>query len=76
MSSTQPAPDAPHDAPLPPHPHLWPASSTLDARGSLWLAGLEAAALARTYGTPLYIFDEATIRAACRGFRQALAAES
>jgi diaminopimelate decarboxylase len=74
MSSTQAAPDAPHDAPLPPHPHLWPASATLDARGSLWLAGLEAAALARAYGTPLYVFDEATIRAACRGFRQALAA--
>src|SRR5258706_451707 len=73
-SSAKPSTPHPLTPPPPPAPHLWPASATLDARGSLWLAGREAAALARTYGTPLYVFDEATIRAACRGFRQALAA--
>jgi diaminopimelate decarboxylase len=30
--------------------------------------------LAQTYGTPLYVIDEATVRAACRAYRDALAA--
>jgi diaminopimelate decarboxylase len=37
----------------------------------LSLGGLDAATLAREYGTPLYVYDEATIRAQCRAFRAA-----
>ncbi len=53
------------------HAHLWPDTAVLDEAGRLSLAGLRLAALAREYGTPLYVFDEATIRAQCRGFRHA-----
>ena len=53
------------------HPHLWPDTAALDAAGRLSVAGLPLTALARDYGTPLYLFDEATIRAQCRAFRQA-----
>src|SRR6478672_3900863 len=60
-----------HD--LPPHPHLWPESAQVDTNGHLLLAGLDVAALAAEYGTPLYLFDEATIRSQCRAFRAAFA---
>ncbi|HEY7123274.1 MAG TPA: diaminopimelate decarboxylase [Ktedonobacterales bacterium] len=53
------------------HPHLWPDTATVDDAGQLNIAGVSAAALARQYGTPLYVFDEATLRAQCRAFRQA-----
>jgi diaminopimelate decarboxylase len=58
----------------PPHAHLWPDSAVVDADNHLLLAGLDAAALAREFGTPLYVYDEATIRAQCRAFRAAFAA--
>ncbi|HLZ22603.1 MAG TPA: diaminopimelate decarboxylase, partial [Ktedonobacterales bacterium] len=58
----------------PPHAHLWPDTATKDASDHLRLAGLDAAALAREFGTPLYVYDEATIRARCRAFREAFAA--
>jgi diaminopimelate decarboxylase len=51
--------------------HLWPDTAALDETGQLSVAGLRLAALARDYGTPLYLFDEATIRAQCRAFRHA-----
>src|SRR5690348_11732242 len=56
------------------HPHLWPDTATLDKAGRLHLAGVDVSTLAREYGTPLYVFDEATIRAQCRAFRQAFTA--
>ena len=55
-------------------PSLWPVSARVDSAGRLTLAGLDVATLARTYGTPLYVYDEATIRAQCRAFRAAFAA--
>jgi diaminopimelate decarboxylase len=58
----------------PPHPHLWPDTATVDAAGRLQIGGCDAVELARTYGTPLYVYDEATIRAQCRAFRAAFAA--
>jgi len=60
-------------AELPPHEHLWPATARVSASGRLTIAGLDLADLAQTYGTPLYLFDEATIRAHCRDFRSAFA---
>lgn len=59
--------------PMPPNAHLWPLTARLDARGRLLLDGVDVATLARSYGTPLYVYDEATIRAQCRAFREALA---
>ncbi len=53
------------------HPQLWPDTATVDDAGQLHIAGVNAAALAHQYGTPLYVFDEATLRAQCRAFRQA-----
>ncbi len=53
--------------------HLWPLTTVIDERGRLIIGGCDAATLAHRYGTPLYIFDEATIRAACRTYRAALA---
>lgn len=57
----------------PPHPQLWPDTAMVDATGRLRLAGLDLATLAQEYGTPLYVFDVATIRAQCHAFRQAFA---
>ena len=57
-----------------PHPHLWPDTATVDDSGRLCVARLDLAALAREYGTPLYVFEEATIRAQCRAFRRAFTA--
>ena len=57
----------------PPHEHLWPDTATVSPAGRLLIGGVDAAALAREYGTPLYVYDEATIRAQCCAFRQAFA---
>ena len=57
----------------PHHPQLWPDTAQVDGTGHLRVAGLDIAALAREYGTPLYLFDEATLRAQCRIFRQEFA---
>lgn len=54
------------------HP-LWPATATQDAAGALWLGGCSAAALAGAYGTPLYVFDEETLRTGARAYQEALA---
>lgn len=53
------------------HAHLWPDTAALDETGRLFLAGLSLATLAQEYGTPLYVFDDATIRAQCRAFHNA-----
>jgi diaminopimelate decarboxylase len=54
-----------------PHSHLWPDTLAVEDAGQLSLAGVSLASLAREYGTPLYLFDEMTIRRQCRAFRQA-----
>jgi diaminopimelate decarboxylase len=59
---------------LPPHARLWPDSARVDTDGHLRLGGLDAVALAGTYGTPLYVYDETTIRDQCRALRAAFAA--
>ena len=68
------APSSTRPDAAPPQAHLWPDSAAVDADGRLRLAGFDVAALAGEYGTPLYVFDEATLRAQCRAFRHALAA--
>lgn len=53
---------------------LWPATAHIDAHGTLWLGGRTASALADKFGTPLYVFDETTLRAGARDYKAALAA--
>lgn len=52
---------------------LLPLTATVHSE-RLHLAGHDVGALARTWGTPLYLFDGATVRAQCQALRAALAA--
>ncbi|MBE7090311.1 MAG: diaminopimelate decarboxylase [Clostridiales bacterium] len=45
---------------------------TRDETGELCFAGLPLSPLARTYGTPLYLYDEDRIRERCRTYREAM----
>ncbi len=51
-------------------PHVWPLTAAIQ-NNQLTIGGCRLADLAAAYGTPLYIFDEATIRSACRAYRHA-----
>jgi diaminopimelate decarboxylase len=53
--------------------NLLPTTARVDERGGLWLAGHAAGELAARFGTPLYIFDEATFRGRARAYRAARA---
>lgn len=53
---------------------LWPVTARLDEHGVLSVGGIPVTALARDYGTPLYIFDEATLRGRAAEYHAALAA--
>ena len=52
---------------------LFPHGACRDTRGVLRIGDAPVDALAEEFGTPLYIYDEATIRAQCRGYTEALA---
>ncbi|MEB3326152.1 MAG: diaminopimelate decarboxylase [Synechococcus sp.] len=58
---------------LSPNRNLTPLTTRLDAQGQLSLGDCTLSDLARRYGTPLYVLDEATLRATCRAYREALA---
>lgn len=60
--------------PLSPNRNLTPLTTTLDGRDRLQVGGCDLGELARRYDTPLYVLDEATLRASCRAYREALAA--
>ncbi len=49
---------------------VFPPSAAVNARGHLAVGGCDCVSLAQTYGTPLYVFDEAGIRARCAEFRR------
>jgi diaminopimelate decarboxylase len=53
--------------------HLWPDTARLDTDGRLQIGGVDVAALAREYGTPLYVYDVATLRGQMRAYRAAFA---
>ncbi|MCY3784068.1 MAG: diaminopimelate decarboxylase [Chloroflexi bacterium] len=61
----------------PPEPDLldqvFPLDTARDDAGALVIGGASCEELAKDFGTPLYIYDEATLRAACRGYTRALA---
>jgi diaminopimelate decarboxylase len=49
---------------------------TVDANGNLMVGGVAAANLAARFGTPLYVMDEARMRANCRAYAEALRAHA
>ena len=53
---------------------LWPITTGTTPDGHLAVGGVDLVALAREHGTPLYVYDEATIRDRCRRYRAAFAA--
>ncbi|MCY3912098.1 MAG: diaminopimelate decarboxylase [Chloroflexi bacterium] len=52
---------------------VFPLDTARDDAGALVIGGASCQELAGEFGTPLYIYDEATLRAACRGYTRALA---
>jgi diaminopimelate decarboxylase len=46
--------------------HLLPDTATVDADGRLHIGGCDALELAERFGTPLFVYDEAHLRARCR----------
>ncbi|MCB0224696.1 MAG: diaminopimelate decarboxylase, partial [Anaerolineae bacterium] len=52
---------------------LFPPHTTITTEGQLTLNGHAAVELARQFGTPLYVYDVATIRQQIRAYRQGLA---
>lgn len=48
---------------------LFPLTAEVNSRGRLSVGGCDTVELAAEYGTPLYLFDEVTIRRRCREFR-------
>jgi diaminopimelate decarboxylase len=50
---------------------LFPINSIVNDRGHLVIGGCDAAALAVEFGTPLYVYDELTLRSKCREFKEA-----
>jgi len=51
---------------------LWPIGAHTETDGELWLGGCAVSELAKTFGTPLYVFDEATLRTRARTYQEAL----
>lgn len=52
----------------------WPDTTRRTPSGELAIGGLPLAALAEQFGTPLYVFDETTLRARASRFREAFTA--
>jgi diaminopimelate decarboxylase len=50
------------------NPQLWPASATRNSDGEITIAGLGVAQIAKEYGTPVFIFDEADVRKRARDY--------
>ena len=53
-------------------PGILPLTADVGADHHLTIGGCDTVELARQYGTPLYVYDEATIRARCREYRSAI----
>jgi len=48
---------------------LFPLTAEINSQGHLCIGGCDVVDLARKFGTPLYLFDEYTLRHKCREFR-------
>jgi len=47
---------------------VWPLSARRESNGSISIAGVSIADLAQQYGTPLYVIDEADVRARAKAY--------
>ena len=56
-----------------PNRNLTPVTTVLDPEGRLVVGGCVLSDLARCYGTPLYVIDEATLRGTAQAYRKAQA---
>jgi diaminopimelate decarboxylase len=52
--------------------HVLPVTTRVNGRGYLEIGGCDLVELAQAYGTPLYVYDEVTVRARCRAFTSAM----
>lgn len=50
---------------------VWPVDTHRNERGEMVIGGVSLVDLAKTFGTPTYVYDEATLRGAMRQFRDA-----
>ncbi|MBS1957472.1 MAG: diaminopimelate decarboxylase [Cyanobacteria bacterium SZAS-4] len=57
-----------------PNVEIMPISATTDAQGHLIIGGCDTVELAKQFGTPLYVIDEATVRASASAFQAGLSA--
>jgi diaminopimelate decarboxylase len=48
---------------------LFPLTTELNSRGHLVIGGCDSLELANEFGTPLYVFDEASLRSKCAEFK-------
>tara|TARA_Y100001968_G_scaffold333661_1_gene398090 strand:- start:21239 stop:22606 length:1368 start_codon:yes stop_codon:yes gene_type:complete len=55
-----------------PNRNISPITSEVNERGALIIGGCILSDLAKKYGTPLYVLDEATLRTSCRSYLDAL----
>ena len=58
-----------------PYAEILPLTAEADAEGRLAIGGCDLRGLAERFGTPLYVYDEQTIREACRSYRRAFEAQ-
>jgi diaminopimelate decarboxylase len=54
--------------------HVWPMSAGIGTNGHLFVSGFDVVSLAAEYDTPLYIYDEPTIRTMCKAYKDACTA--
>jgi len=55
------------------HTLIYPQTTRHNADGHLEIGGCDVVELADTFGTPLFIYDEAALRAQCRAYLEAFA---
>lgn len=53
------------------HPQIWPRHAVRDADGVVHIADVSVTDLARQFGTPLYVYDEADVRQRAREYQAA-----
>lgn len=58
------------------HTLIYPHTSVHTGDGHLAIGGCDVVELAATYGTPLFIYDEQTVRDQCRAYHTAFAAQT
>ena len=52
---------------------IWPGTTRRDASGAVEIGGVSLPRIAAEFGTPVYVYDEPTLRASARAFRDAFA---